>query len=51
MAELGYDRYVVSGGDIGSSVARVAPAAYPDRVAALHLTDIPYTAHVHGRAE
>ena len=36
------DRYVVSGGDIGSSVARVVAAAYPDRVAALHLTDIPY---------
>ena len=43
MAELGYDRYVVSGGDIGSSVAEYLAAAHPDRVAALHLTDIPYT--------
>ena len=43
MAELGYDRYVVSGGDIGSSVAENIGHAHPDRVAALHLTDIPYT--------
>ncbi len=43
MAELGHERYVVSGGDIGSSVAEHLAAAHPDRVAALHLTDIPYT--------
>src|SRR6476469_1191182 len=40
MAELGYDRYVVSAGDIGCDVAEVLAAAYPDRVAALHLTDV-----------
>ena len=43
LAELGYHRYVVSGGDIGSSVGESLAAAHPDRVAALHLTDIPYT--------
>ena len=43
MQELGYGRYVVSGGDIGSSVAEQLAAAHPDRVSALHLTDIPYT--------
>jgi pimeloyl-ACP methyl ester carboxylesterase len=43
LAELGIDRYVVSGGDIGSSVAEHLAAAHPDRVTALHLTDIPYT--------
>ena len=43
LAELGIDRYVVSGGDVGSSVAEYLAAAHPDRVAALHLTDIPYT--------
>ena len=43
MAELGHERYVVSGGDIGSSVAEQLAAAHPDRVSALHLTDIPYT--------
>ncbi len=42
LAELGYRRYVVSGGDVGSSVAESIAAAHPDRVAALHLTDIPY---------
>jgi len=43
MNELGYERYIVSGGDIGSGVAESLAAAHPDRVAALHLTDIPYT--------
>ena len=42
MAELGYDRYVVSGGDIGSSVAENMADGHPDKVAALHLTDVPY---------
>jgi pimeloyl-ACP methyl ester carboxylesterase len=41
MSELGYERYVVSGGDIGSEVAEALAAAHPDRVAALHLTDTP----------
>jgi pimeloyl-ACP methyl ester carboxylesterase len=41
MSELGYQRYVVSGGDIGSEVADALAAAYRDRVAALHLTDVP----------
>ena len=42
MAELGYDRYVVSGGDIGSSVAEALAAAHPERVAAVHLTEVTY---------
>lgn len=42
LAELGHDRYVVSGGDIGSAVAEAMAAQHPDRVSALHLTDIPY---------
>lgn len=40
MAELGYDRYVLSGGDIGVDVAEVIAAECPDRVAALHFTDV-----------
>lgn len=43
LAELGHDRYVVSGGDIGSSVAENLAYQHPDRVTALHLTDIPYS--------
>ena len=41
LAELGYDRYVVSGGDIGSGVAESLAREHPERVSALHLTDIP----------
>ena len=43
MADLGCHRYVVSGGDVGSSVAEAMSHAHPDRVSALHLTDVPYT--------
>jgi pimeloyl-ACP methyl ester carboxylesterase len=43
MGALGYERYVVSGGDIGSGVAEALAVRAPDKVAALHLTDIPYT--------
>ncbi len=43
LAELGVERYVVSGGDVGSSVAEHLAAQQPDHVAALHLTDVPYT--------
>jgi pimeloyl-ACP methyl ester carboxylesterase len=42
MSELGYERYVVSGGDVGSGVAESLAAAHPDRVGALHLTDMPF---------
>jgi pimeloyl-ACP methyl ester carboxylesterase len=42
MFQLGYDRYVVSGGDVGAWVAHAMAAAAPDSVAALHLTDVPY---------
>ncbi|GAA2783861.1 hypothetical protein GCM10010533_22750 [Mycolicibacterium pallens] len=40
MAELGYDRYVVSAGDVGCDVAEAIADARPDAVAALHLTDV-----------
>ncbi len=40
MAELGYNRYVISAGDVGCDVAEALAAAYPERVAALHLTDV-----------
>jgi pimeloyl-ACP methyl ester carboxylesterase len=38
--ELGYSRYTVSGGDVGGTVAEILAAEYPDRVAALHLTNV-----------
>ena len=40
MAALGHDRYVVSAGDVGSDVAEALAARHPERVAALHLTDV-----------
>ncbi|QGP89774.1 alpha/beta fold hydrolase [Gordonia sp. 135] len=41
MNALGYDRYVVSGGDVGSVVATHLATNHGDAVAALHLTDLP----------
>ena len=40
LQELGYSRYTVSGGDVGGTVAEILAAEHPDRVAALHLTNI-----------
>ncbi|WP_439379627.1 epoxide hydrolase family protein [Amycolatopsis lexingtonensis] len=40
LAELGYPRYTVSGGDVGGTVAEILAAEHPDRVAALHLTNV-----------
>ncbi|HEY0374097.1 MAG TPA: epoxide hydrolase [Amnibacterium sp.] len=41
LAGLGADRYVVSGGDIGTGVAEALARSGPEHVAALHLTDTP----------
>jgi pimeloyl-ACP methyl ester carboxylesterase len=43
MSGLGYDRYVVSGGDVGAGVAEEMAVRVPANVTALHLTEIPYT--------
>jgi pimeloyl-ACP methyl ester carboxylesterase len=43
VAELGYERFAVSGGDIGSQVAEWMAARHPAVVRALHLTDVPFT--------
>ncbi|WP_072476999.1 epoxide hydrolase family protein [Amycolatopsis australiensis] len=40
LGELGYARYTLSGGDVGGAVAEVLAAGHPDRVAALHLTNV-----------
>src|SRR6478736_7690426 len=40
MQHLGYERYVVSGGDIGADVAEQLAVKHPERVSALHLTNI-----------
>ncbi|KAA0921357.1 epoxide hydrolase family protein [Streptomyces apricus] len=40
MTRLGHDRYIVSAGDVGCDVAEALAAAHPERIAALHLTDV-----------
>ncbi|MEV6625777.1 epoxide hydrolase family protein [Amycolatopsis sp. NPDC051106] len=40
LAELGHRRYTVSGGDVGGTVAEILAGDHPDRVTALHLTNI-----------
>jgi pimeloyl-ACP methyl ester carboxylesterase len=39
MTTLGYDRFAVSGGDVGSHVARYLALDFPDRVVVVHRTD------------
>lgn len=41
MAELGHARYTVAGGDIGTAVAESMARQARERVASLHLTDVP----------
>ena len=40
MAELGYERYVVSAGDVGCDVAEELAGRFGAHIAALHLTDV-----------
>jgi pimeloyl-ACP methyl ester carboxylesterase len=42
MTVNGYDRFLVSGGDVGGSVAEQLARRHADRLIALHLTDVPY---------
>ncbi len=39
---LGYKRYAVGGGDIGSRVTRLLALAHPEQVQGIHLTDIGF---------
>ncbi|QJU55351.1 epoxide hydrolase [Herbiconiux sp. KACC 21604] len=40
MREFGFDRYVISAGDVGCNVGEALAARHPDAVTALHLTDV-----------
>ncbi|WP_341676237.1 epoxide hydrolase family protein [Niveibacterium sp. SC-1] len=40
LQSLGHERYVVSAGDFGADVAEQLAVMHPDRIAALHLTNI-----------
>lgn len=39
---LGYDNFVAAGGDLGTDVTKSLALKYPDRVTAIHLTDVGY---------
>jgi len=39
---LGYTNFVAAGGDIGSGVSKALAERHPDRVTAIHLTDVGY---------
>lgn len=41
MKKLGYKKYLIHGGDWGSSIAEAMAVEYPNDVLGLHLTDIP----------
>ncbi|KAL8876626.1 MAG: hypothetical protein Q9192_008831, partial [Flavoplaca navasiana] len=40
MLKLGYDRYVVQGGDWGSDIARLVGKLYPEHVKAVHINHV-----------
>jgi pimeloyl-ACP methyl ester carboxylesterase len=42
MQQLGYDRYLVHGGDLGSSIAEQMAIGFPNALLGMHLTDVPY---------
>lgn len=42
MSELGFDRFGVHGGDIGSGIGEQLAHRHPERLVGLHLTDVPY---------
>lgn len=42
MTELGYERFVVAGGDVGTLVGMALGRRHPDRVIGLHLTNVTY---------
>lgn len=42
MDKLGYDKYLVHGGDWGSCIGEQLAMSFPRRVSGLHLTDVPF---------
>ncbi|NML22051.1 epoxide hydrolase [Pseudoflavitalea sp. G-6-1-2] len=39
---LGYNNYLIAGGDVGQGIAKSIANLYPDNVAAIHLSDVGY---------
>jgi len=40
--ELGYERFAVHGGDLGSGISEQLGLRWPDALIGIHLTDVPY---------
>ena len=43
MKQLGYEHYVVHGGDWGASIGQQMALHYPQSILKLHLTDVPFS--------
>ena len=43
MEQLGYEHYVVHGGDWGASIGQQMALRYPQSILKLHLTDVPFS--------
>ena len=43
---LGYQKYAVAGGDIGSRVTRLLALAHPESLVGMHLTDIGFPGEI-----
>lgn len=39
---LGYDQYFIAGGDMGSVIAKSMANQFPDKIKAIHITDVGY---------
>ena len=44
--ELGYERFAVAGGDMGSRITRLMAVAHPERITGIHMTDIGFRGDV-----
>jgi pimeloyl-ACP methyl ester carboxylesterase len=42
MSRLGHERFAYHGGDLGSGIGEQLALRHPERLTALHLTDVPY---------
>lgn len=51
VAALGFDRVILSAGDVGCDVAEALAAEHPEQVSALHLTDVSQYHYLHAMPE
>jgi pimeloyl-ACP methyl ester carboxylesterase len=49
--ELGYEKFIVQGGDVGSDIAEQIALYYPESLWGMHLTNIPYLHIISAQAD